>query len=134
MRGINSIFKRLTIVLLIFIGTVLSAQAVIGPVGPEVLVNTNNLNTGQSLSEMAMDASGNFVIAWHDTDTPGGGLYARLYDALGNPRTAPIQVTYTDITHGVGRTGVAMDDAGNFVVTYSITNGVTNESDIYMRL
>jgi uncharacterized repeat protein (TIGR01451 family) len=130
----SSLVKKLSIVILILISTVFPVQAVIGPVGGEVLVNTNNLNTAQSLAEIAMDANGNFVVAWIDTDTPVGGLLVRLYDALGNPRTAPIFVTNTDPTHVVGLTGVAMDANGNFVVAYSVGTIVPNDSDIFMRL
>ena len=56
-----------------------------------------------------MDAGGNFVIVWWNTN----GLYARLFTADGTPRGANFQVTGSNHEFDV-----AMESNGDFVVTW----------------
>ncbi|MHC4743209.1 MAG: right-handed parallel beta-helix repeat-containing protein [Planctomycetota bacterium] len=67
--------------------------------------------------DVAMDAAGNFVVAWQDGDGSNEGIYARLYDANGQPLTGEFPVnTHTDSRQI--RPGVAMNNTGEFVITW----------------
>ncbi len=84
----------------------------------EVQVNTYTTND-QQYPSVAMDASGNFVIAWHSDGQDGDGLgvYAQRYDSAGNPVGAEFRVnTYT--TSAQGSPSVAMNADGNFVIAW----------------
>ncbi len=87
--------------------------------GNEFQVNTHT--TGDQLyASVAMDAAGNFVVAWASDGQDGekDGVYAQRFDALGNRQGSEFQVnTYTSLnqTHP----SVATNDAGNFVITWS---------------
>jgi hypothetical protein len=89
------------------------------PQGPEFAVNTFT-TAAQSRPGVAMDPSGNFVVAWDSAGQDGSntGVIARLYTATGAPLGPEFQVnTYTtgyQIFPSVG-----MDGAGNFVVAWS---------------
>ena len=93
------------------------------PVGAEFPVNV--VTTGaQGLANVASNAAGNFVVTWTD-GTPGNpGTYevrARRFDSSGAPQGGEIPInTYT--TAAQGRSVVALDSAGNFVVVWQ-SNG-----------
>ncbi|MEM8599440.1 MAG: T9SS type A sorting domain-containing protein [Bacteroidota bacterium] len=90
--------------------------------GPEFQVNT--YTTGdQLLPSVAMDAEGNFVVAWMSGslgDTQDGdsfGVFAQRFGADGTPQGSEFQAnTYT--TSRQGFPSVAMDAGGDFVVTW----------------
>ena len=73
----------------------------------------------QGFSAIAMDADGDFVVAWtsYGQDGPDTGVFARRYDAAGNPQGGEFQVnSYT--TDKQRFAFVAMDADGDFVVTW----------------
>jgi hypothetical protein len=85
----------------------------------EFQVNTETTGT-QRATGIAMDASGSFVVVWQTfgQDEPGSyGVFAQRFDANAAPQGAEFQVN--DQTVGTqGEPAVAMDDAGNFVITW----------------
>jgi hypothetical protein len=94
------------------------------PQGPEFQVNPLSPNQ-QTLPAVAMDASGNFTIAWRDMfrtgDSDLGGIFARRYNAAGVPQGADFQVNSTtvgdqsDPVVGMGAAGdtiIAWDSVG----------------------
>ncbi len=86
--------------------------------GTEFPVNTYTTNH-QSQSSVAMDANGNFVVAWASDgqDGDGFGVYARRYNSAGGAEGAEFQVnTYT--TNNQCFPSVAMDSTGNFVIAW----------------
>ncbi|MEM6784506.1 MAG: hypothetical protein AAF624_12320, partial [Bacteroidota bacterium] len=91
--------------------------------GSEFAVNT--FTTGnQGFPSVAMDADGDFVIAWQSAgqDEPSypsyGGVYAQRYDASGVAQGAEFLVnTFTTDTQGFPT--VAMDTEGDFVVAWA---------------
>ncbi|MBU8545814.1 MULTISPECIES: beta strand repeat-containing protein, partial [Roseomonadaceae] len=90
--------------------------------GSEFRVNTYTTNA-QSLSSVAMDADGDFVVTWgsNGQDGSGYGIYAQRYNAAGVAQGAEFQVnTFTDGTQGLAE--VAMDADGNFVVVWHSAN------------
>jgi hypothetical protein len=98
---------------------VLFDAVAVGPV--EVVAATTEIGA-LVRAQVASDEHGNFVVVWNKYlgDTPGEAhdfdVFARLYDAAGNPRGDPFVVS--------GDSGdqinpaVAMDAAGDFVVTW----------------
>jgi len=88
-------------------------------VGIEFQVNTVVRND-QFNPVIAVDTVGNYVIAWESEgqDGSGSGIYARLYDANGNPRGLPIRVNST--TRGDQSTPtIDIDAEGNFVIAWT---------------
>src|SRR5262245_58504950 len=79
------------------------------PQGEEFLVNTVTVSH-QDGPAVAMDANGNFVIAWqsYEQDGSGWGVYARRYNAAGTPQGGEFLVnTFTE--HYQSAPAVAMD-------------------------
>ena len=75
-------------------------------------------SVGQTLPSVAMDANGDFVVAWGDqTGTYAYNIDARVYNSAGQPQTGEIVVAQTT---GVPRPSVAMDANGDFVVAWQV--------------
>ena len=93
------------------------------PQGSGFLVNT--YTTGfQRFPSVAMDSAGDFVISWGSIIEPLTGapfsyfVSAQRYDAAGVAQGSEFRVnTYT--TDGAFHSSVAMDSAGDFVVTWA---------------
>lgn len=85
-------------------------------VGNEFLVNTTT-SGNQKAPDVAMDASGNFVVIWQADDGSDEGIYARRYDANGQPLTGEFLVnSYTDSRQL--DPSVAMNSDGKFVIAW----------------
>jgi len=72
----------------------------------------------QQRPSVAMNASGSFVVAWDDDGLLDVNVYSRIYDAAGTPQSGDIQVSVTLLLGSNISPYVAMDDTGNFVVTW----------------
>jgi large repetitive protein len=88
-------------------------------IGGEFRVNTFTGNT-QNESSVAMDADGDFVVAWTSNGQDGSsyGVYAQRYDLAGNPVGSEFKVN-TYVTNQQRNPQVAMDANGGFVITWS---------------
>jgi hypothetical protein len=85
--------------------------------GAEFRVNTYTPNN-QVYPAVAMDSVGDFVVAWRSPqDGSGYGVYAQRYSATGAPQGTEFRVNSTTLGEQY-RPAVAMDAAGNFVVTW----------------
>ena len=87
--------------------------------GGEIHVSTFTLNW-QHQAAVAMDADGDFVIAWqsHLQDGDGYGIYAQRFNSAGIPQGGEFRVnSYT--SNNQEKPSVAMDANGDFVVTWS---------------
>src|SRR5262249_34600998 len=80
--------------------------------GTEFRVNTTTVGS-QGYASVAADANGNFVVTWQHIDI---GVKARLYSSDGSARTGELL-----LKSKVFVDDVAMDAAGDFVVTYQDT-------------
>lgn len=86
--------------------------------GNEFLVNTSTSLT-QSKSTVAMDSTGDFVVTW--TSLVGAvrvGVFARQYNAAGVAQGNEFEVNTNTSTNKANAT-IAMDDSGDFVVTWT---------------
>jgi hypothetical protein len=96
--------------------------------GLEFQVNTGT-SSAQTFPAVAMDADGDFVVAWQSLGQDGDnwGVFAQRYDAAGNPRGAEFRVN--TVTSGAQRSpALAMDADGDFVVVWA-SRGQDDPSD-----
>ena len=80
----------------------------------------NSFTTGdQTLSAVAIDAAGDYVVVWQDLgqDGSGFGVYGQRFNSTGVPQAGEFQVN-TFTTSDQSSPSVAMDATGNFVVTW----------------
>ncbi|MEA2708401.1 MAG: hypothetical protein QOF78_1002 [Phycisphaerales bacterium] len=88
--------------------------------GGEFRVNTTTSGE-QIYRSVAMDANGNFVIAWTSADGGGQGIFAQRYNAAGVAQGPEFRVNTT--TGGEQMyPSVAIDSGGNFLVAWQ-SNG-----------
>ncbi|MFN8711062.1 MAG: hypothetical protein ACK50J_30695, partial [Planctomyces sp.] len=88
------------------------------PQSGEIPINTTTTGA-QIFSSVAMDANGDFVVAWQSSlqDGSGEGIYARRYNAAGVSQSGEIPVNTTTLNNQE-TASVAMDADGDFVVTW----------------
>lgn len=88
------------------------------PAGSEFRVNTTT-SGDEAFPAVAMDADGDFVVTW-DTAIPSGSgydVYAQRYNSAAQAQGGETLVNQTTAGQEYS-SAVAMDDAGNFVVTW----------------
>ncbi|MDB5385609.1 MAG: Hemolysin-type calcium-binding region, partial [Planctomycetaceae bacterium] len=87
---------------------------------PTSETQVNTIAAGpQNSSAIAVDSVGNYVIAWLGVASNGySTVYYRRFDAAGNPLDAADRVANTDTLGGTS-VSIAMDPAGDFVITWS---------------
>jgi hypothetical protein len=93
-------------------------------VGTETAVNTSNDGI-QIRPDIAMDADGDFVIAWDSAGAPTG-IRAQRFNERGVPQGAEFEITTS-----IAAPDIAMEDTGDFVVVWS--EGPTASSDVFAR-
>ena len=88
------------------------------PVGSEFRVNTTTAGT-QIDQSIAMDADGDFVVAWqsYGQDGSGSGIFAQRYDSAGAKEGVEFQVNSFTASHQQSPS-VAMDADGDFVIAW----------------
>ncbi|MDP3859664.1 MAG: Calx-beta domain-containing protein [Stagnimonas sp.] len=86
--------------------------------GAETRVNTTTTDL-QSNPVVAMDAAGNFVVAWESNlqDSAGTGIYAQRYNSAGARLGSEFKVN-TTVASSQNAPSLSMDAAGNFVVAW----------------
>src|SRR5262249_50877964 len=84
--------------------------------GGEFRVNTTTAGD-QEYSTVAMDPSGNFVITWSSLGGGNTGIYAQRYNAAGAAQGGEFRVDLPNQGSQDLFSTVAMDAAGDFVVT-----------------
>jgi hypothetical protein len=91
------------------------------PIGGEVHINAFTTNE-QTSPDVAIDALGNFVVAWESFTQDGdqGGIFARRFDSAGNPRGNAFRVNTTTVNDQFEPT-IGIDRVGNFMVIWTST-------------
>jgi Ca2+-binding RTX toxin-like protein len=90
--------------------------------GGEIQVNTVDVPWGELNSvAVAMDADGDFVATWtrRNSDYLGIGVYAQRFNAAGTKQGSEFRVNPSDGFEYVNSAMVAMDDAGDFIITWA---------------
>lgn len=93
------------------------------PIGSDFQISSNT-GSPQQEPAIAMDADGDFVVAWQDSD-----IHAQRYNAAGVPVGTEFLV---HSSRTAGHPAVAMNVAGDFVVTY-FASGTADTDGIYAR-
>ena len=118
--------------------------------GGEILLNTTTGNKQVTLDggffgattndfgsprAIASGPSGNFVVTWSskDQDSDKWGVYAQQFNADGIKQGAEFRVN-TTTTDDQAHASVAMDDDGNFVITWSSHNQDGDKWGVYAQL
>ncbi|MDH3597972.1 MAG: hypothetical protein OEM93_24310 [Rhodospirillales bacterium] len=88
----------------------------------------------QRASSIAMDADGDFIVAWHSTGQDGNswGVFARRYNAAGRPEGGVFQVNQETASHQT-YPSVAVDADGDFVVAWGSNGQDGSGYGIYAR-
>lgn len=107
------------------------AQTVVS--GPETRVNSYTTDD-QRFDAIASDAAGDYVVAWssHLQDGSGYGVYAQRYNAQGSKQGSEFRVN-TFTTGDQDFPSVAMDAAGDFVITWQSIGQDGSSSGIYAQ-
>lgn len=103
------------------------------PLGPETRVNSTIANQAFSPS-IAVDADDSYVVTWGAADQDGSGLgvFARRFDARGNPLGNEFQINSTSVGDQGRNPGIAMLGESRFVVTW-YGNGSGDSDGIYLQ-
>ena len=90
--------------------------------------------TRGSQNAIARDHAGNYVVVWssNSQDGSGWGVYARRFNANGQPLSGEFRVNATT-SDNQQWASVAADRDGNFVVTWTSTNQDGTAQSIYAR-
>lgn len=100
--------------------------------GSNTLVNTTTSNTQQNAT-VAVAGDGSFVVTWESQNQDNGttyGIYGQRYDALGVSQGSNFLVNQT-VAGDQQYANVDSDSAGNFVVTWTSSDG--NQDGIWAR-
>lgn len=83
---------------------------------------------------VAMDSAGDFVVTWQSFGQDGSsfGIYARRYDANGAAVGGEFRVNSVGKLSQVSPT-IAMDSAGDFVISWIILNSMTTSDGVYAQ-
>ena len=102
--------------------------------GSEFQVNTET-NNEQANPSIALDADGNFVIAWQSDEQDGSdyGIYAQRYQADGTAAGNEFQVN-TFTTGDQFTPNIGLDADGNFVIVWQSNNQDGNGYGVYGQL
>ena len=101
---------------------------------PSSQVNTTTADN-QKRARTAMADDGSYAIVWESKNQDGDkeGVYVRLFDPAGNATTGEILVNETTAT-AQKEPSIAMDDSGNFVVSWQSQHEGGDKKDVYARL
>lgn len=99
-------------------------------VGSQFQVNTSTTNEQREPS-IAIDGSGNFVVAWQSNHIGDNRVYIQRYGNTGTPVGAEVQVN-TTTTNAQAFPTVAMAPSGDFVVAWQ--SDQTSDQRIYAQL
>jgi Bacterial Ig-like domain (group 3) len=101
--------------------------------GGEFPVNSFTTNS-QSNPSVAMDSTGDFVIAWQSYGEDGSkyGIYAQRYNAAGVAQGGEFPVN-SFTTNSQSNPSVAMDSAGDFVIAWNSSGQDGNNYGVYAQ-
>lgn len=99
--------------------------------GGEFPINTHT-TSNQDFAKVAVDADGDFVVAWESylQDGSGDGVYARRFNAAGVPQGNEFRVNSTT-TGDQAKPSLAMDADGDFVVVWQSSGQDGDNAGIY---
>jgi hypothetical protein len=94
------------------------------PKGPQITVDSTS--SDDTLPKVAMDAYGDFVVAWdRATGSGNAAVVARMYNSAGTPTKSAFYVALDNWASDYDPPGVAMDANGDFVVAYTWSDSIS---------
>ena len=102
-------------------------------IGNNFRINTTTIGR-QEDSDIAMNATGDFVISWESLGQDGddNGIYAQRYNADGTPEGNEFRVNST-ISSVQDEVSIAMNATGDFVITWTSFNQDGDSDGIYAQ-
>jgi hypothetical protein len=104
-------------------------------VGENTFVNDELMPPFLSAPDVAMGSQGDFVVVWSQVMVPTSGIFAQLFDSLGNKLDSNFLVSEylysTQFSHPVK---VAKSANGNFIVVWETPCYYTNQTEIWGQL
>jgi hypothetical protein len=98
-------------------------------------VNDDTGTAGQATPAIAMNASGNFVIAWTDRRTGYWDIYAQRYNSSGTPLGSNFKVSNALYEYNGERDpAITMNGNGDFVIVWEDFGNILYHSDIYGQM
>jgi len=88
------------------------------PLGINTKVNDDTTSTIQTNPSIAMDATGNYIIAWHDYRNSNADIYFQSYTSNGTPLGVNTKVNDDAGIEFQYNPSIAMDAAGNFIIAW----------------
>ena len=101
------------------------------PLDTNFKVNDDVGTKDQSTPAIALNDSGNFVLAWHDYRNGNWDIYAQRYNSSGNAVGSNFKASDDVGAFEQSFATVAMDEAGNFAITW--IDKRAGNSDIYAQ-
>ncbi|MCK5737919.1 hypothetical protein KAH55_02010, partial [bacterium] len=92
--------------------------------GANFMINDSQNEQSLRAPAIAMDGSGNFIVAWHEDRLSVRHIFCRRYNSSGTPLEDNFQVSNTA---GATYPDIGIDDSGNFVIIW------TRSSNPYSR-
>jgi hypothetical protein len=86
------------------------------PLGNDFIVNTT-VSDKQLAPTLAMNAAGDWVVAWESPDADGSGIFGQRFDAAGATVGSPFAINTTTGGNQIAPS-VAINDSGAFVVAW----------------
>lgn len=119
------VFRRVRVLLgcAFLVAEAAAAAPVLLPAHGDFLINTTT-HGSQATPHLAVSADGGFVVVWQDDRADGSswGIFARVFDAFGNPVGDQFQVN--TVSQGAQTFPVvALDSEGDFVVAWESADG-----------
>jgi hypothetical protein len=105
------------------------------PTGSNFKVNNDTGNAYQWYPAVAMDGSGNFVVAWQDERIGKWDIYAQRYNSSGAPLGSNFKVNDNVRANHQYYAAIAMNSSGDFIITWTCerSEGYGVYSDIYAQ-
>jgi hypothetical protein len=100
--------------------------------GINIKANNDFGTASQNDPSVAIDGTGNFVIAWHDYRNNNFDIYFQRYDSNGAAQGTNIKVNDDSLTVGQYNASVASDILGNIVVAW-VDYRNNDDEDIYFQ-
>jgi hypothetical protein len=88
------------------------------PIGSNFKVNDDPGTTNQTAPAVGVNKTGAFVIVWRDTRNGVDDVYSQRYNSNGSKLGANLKVNSGNGTATIWGPSVALDDNGNFMVTW----------------
>jgi hypothetical protein len=106
------------------------------PLGSNFKVNDDAGTISQYYPKIAMDSSGNFVVAWQDSRNGNSDIYAQRCNSIGTPQGSNFRVNDDTVISSQQYPAIATGGSGRFVVTWEDwrNDNPSDSADMYAQI